>query len=75
MKLVKNTKGYSVRYKTEFGVRTTKLNSTNERDAKKEVKDSKIAELEAAANAGALTLDVIAKMMSGRNMTCQDATR
>lgn len=73
MKLVKNTKGYSVRYKTEFGVRTTKLNSTNERDAKKEVKDSKIAELEAAANAGALTMDVIAKMMSGRNLTCQDA--
>lgn len=73
MKLIKNTKGYSVRYKTEFGMRTTKLSSTSERDAKKEIKEAKIAELEAAANAGALTMDVIAKMMSGRNMTCQDA--
>ena len=73
MKLIKTQRGFSVRYKTEFGVRTTKLSSTNEKDARKEVKDSKIAEPEAAANAGALTMDVIAKMMSGRNLTCQDA--
>ncbi|MAJ97123.1 MAG: hypothetical protein CMI56_00725 [Parcubacteria group bacterium] len=75
MKLVKTQKGFSVRYKTEFGVRTTKLSSTNEREAKQEIKDSKIAELEQAANAGALTMDVISKLMSGRNMTCQDALK
>lgn len=73
MKLLKTKTGYSVRYKTEFGMRTTRLSSTSEREARKEVKDAKVAELEAAANAGALTMDVIAKMMSGRVMTCQDA--
>lgn len=73
MKLLKTKTGYSVRYKTEFGMRTTRLSSTSEKDARKEVKDAKIAELEAAANAGALTMDVIAKMMAGRVMTCQDA--
>jgi len=73
MKIQKTKTGYSVRYKTEFGVRTTRLSSTSEKEARKEVKDAKIAELEAAANAGALTMDVIAKMMSGRVMTCQDA--
>ena len=73
MKLLKTKTGYSVRYKTEFGMRTTRLSSTSEKEARKEVKDAKIAELEAAANAGALTMDVIAKMMSGRVMTCQDA--
>jgi integrase len=73
MKIQKTKTGYSVRYKTEFGVRTTRLSSTSEKEARKEVKDAKIAELEAAANAGALTMDVIAKMMSGRNLTCQDA--
>ena len=70
MKIQKTKTGYSVKYKTEFGVRTTRLSSTTEKDAKREVKDAKIAELEAAANAGALTMDVIAKMMSGRNMIC-----
>ena len=72
MKLLKTKTGYSVRYKTEFGMRTTRLSSTSEKEARKEIKDAKIAELEAAANAGALTMDVY-KMMSGRNMTCQDA--
>lgn len=73
MKILKTKTGYSVRYKTEFGMRTTRLSSTSEKEARKEIKDAKIAELEAAANAGALTMDVIAKMMSGRNISVQDA--
>lgn len=73
MKILKTKTGFSVRYKTEFGVRSTRLQSTNEKDAKREVKDAKIADLEAAANSGALTMDVVAKLMAGRNMSVQDA--
>ena len=73
MKILKTKTGFSVRYKTEFGVRSTRLQSTNEKDAKREVRDAKIAELEAAANSGALTMDVVSKLMAGRKMSVSDA--
>ena len=75
MKLLKTKTGYSVRYKTEFGYRNSRLSAKTEKEAIQEIKDANVQQLEALANANALTMDMAAKYLSGKNLSVGSALK
>lgn len=64
---------YHVKFKGQSGMISRSTRETDLETAKRVVKEAKIAELEMASKAGALTADAIQSITAGRKVTCMDA--